>query len=101
MPSKIAAMRSLLIGAAALAVLAGPAAAANTNCQTMMQSFDRVLADGGAAAKVAEAKKSRKAGAAALANGNEQGCLKHLEQAQTWISQAQRSMAITEPDVAQ
>lgn len=94
-------LRPMLIAAATLVVLTAPAAAAGPTCQTLMQSFDRVVADGGAAAKVAEAKKSRKAGAAALASGDEQGCLKHLEQAQSSISQAQRSMAIEEPDVAQ
>jgi hypothetical protein len=96
-----ATLRPLLIAAAALVVLTAPAAAAGPTCQTLMQSFDRVVADGGAAAKVAEAKKFRKAGAAALANGDEQACLKHLEQAQSSISEAQRSMAIEEPDVAQ
>jgi hypothetical protein len=96
-----AALRPLMVGAAALVVLSAPAAAADTGCQTLMRSFDRVVAEGGTAAKVAEAKKSRKAGAAALANGDEQACLKHLEQAQSSISQAQRSMAIEEPDIAQ
>ena len=96
-----AALRPLMIGTAALVVLTGPAVAADTGCQTLMRSFDRVVAEGGTAAKVAEAKKSRKAGAAALANGDEQACLKHLEQAHSSISHAQRSMAIEEPDIAQ
>lgn len=95
------AVRPLLIGAAALALLAGPAAAAGPTCQTMMRSFDRVVGEGGTATKVAKAKQYREAGAAALANGNEKACLKHMEQAQSSISQAQRSMAIDEPDLAQ
>jgi hypothetical protein len=94
-------LASVLAGATALAVLAGPAAAAGPNCQTMMRSFDRVVAQGGTAPKVAEAKKHRKAGAAALATGDEKACLKSMELAHTSISDAQRFMAIEEPNVAQ
>jgi hypothetical protein len=91
--------RSLLIGAAA--AMTASTAMAGPDCQTMIRSFDQVVGEGGKAAKVAEAKKSRKAGAAALASGNEKACLKHLVQAHASISQAQNTMAIEEPDTAQ
>jgi hypothetical protein len=95
------ALPALICGAAVLALWTGSAAAAGPKCQTMMRTFDRVVTDGGKASKVAEAKKHRKAGAAALASGDEAACRKSLEQAQTSIVEAQRFMAIDEPAVAQ
>lgn len=95
-------LRSLFFGGAAAALLTGAAAAADApKCQSMMRSFDRVVADGGKAGKLAEAKKHRKAGAAALAGGDEAACRKSLEMAQSSIIEAQRFMAIDEPDTAQ
>jgi hypothetical protein len=92
---------ALLVGAAAMAMPAGPAAAAEPNCQTMIRSFDRTTVKGSTAAKASEAKKHRKAGAAALAKGNEKACLKHLQQAQAAVSHAQGTMAVDEADAAQ
>jgi len=97
----VSALPALICGAAMVALWAGSAAAAGPKCQTMMRTFDRVVTDGGKAAKLAEAKKHRKAGAAALASGDEAACRKSMEQAKTLIVEAQRFMAIDEPATAQ
>lgn len=93
--------RSLLIGAAAALTLTASSAMAAQDCQTMLKNFDRFVVDGGKAAKIAEAKKSRKAGQSALANGNEKACLKHLVQAHSSLDEAQDLTAIAEPKTAQ
>lgn len=92
---------TFLVGAAAVTMLAGPAAAAGPKCQTKMLRYDRAATAGGKDAKVAEAKTHRKSAGAALAKGNEKACLKYLEQAQIALSQAQASMAVDEPDTAE
>lgn len=91
--------KSLLLSAAAIALLAGPAAA-DSKCQSMIQGFDRAVAAGGKSAKVTDAKKHRKAGAAALAKGSEKACRIHLKQAQTYLKQAEASLMTDEADAA-
>jgi hypothetical protein len=78
-------MRTLLLSATALALLAGPAAADASSCKSMIQSFDRAYAASGKAAKITEAKKHRDAGAAELAKGHELACLTQLKRAQDSI----------------
>ena len=60
---------TLLLSAAALALLAGPAAAAEPNCQSMIQSFDRAAAASDNRTKVADVKTRSDAGPGDLAKG--------------------------------
>jgi len=100
-PKRMTALPALICAAAMVTFWTGSAAAAGPKCQSMMRTFDRVVSDGGKAAKLAEAKKHRKAGAAALASGDEAACRKSMELAQASIIEAQRFMAIDEPSKAQ
>lgn len=95
------ALPGLICAAAMVTFWTGAAAAAGPKCQSMMRTFDRVVSGGGKAAKLAEAKQHRKAGAAALASGDEAACRKSMELARTSIIEAQRFMAIDEPSKAQ
>ena len=76
----------MLLGAAAVVLLGGPAAAADGSCQSMIRSFDKASFERQGAAgmdvkRFTEAKRHRDAGAAELAKGREQACIARLKQA--------------------
>lgn len=61
--------RTLLLSAVALALLAGPATAANASCKSMIESFDLAAAASGKAPNVTNVKTRSDAGPADLAKG--------------------------------